>query len=376
MKVLFVNENIGGHATVHHHLANALLERDDVHAEFLTVPGPRGLRRVAGAAVPGLGSLDLDLQPLRAQLALGAWVRTRLQRRIAHFDAVHVYTHNAGLLSTHLLARVPTVVSLDTTNANNAYRLPYRMPTRFTPATVALTKPFERRVYRAAMTVVANSEWAARSLRDDYGVPDDKIRVFPFGIAAPTFDTPVAPGTDAGGLPTLVFVGNQLRRKGGELLRSLHQRDLADRCRLVLVTPEPVAGGRNLTVINDIRPGDGRLWETLRHAAMFVFPSTIDQAPNAVLEAMAAGLPVVAVDTGAVSEMVVHGDNGLLVPGGDELELRRAIVRLLDDPTERVRMGAAGRQRFDERYRADVSTARLIEVIGEAVQRRAAGERP
>ena len=220
MRVLFVNENIGGHATVHHHLANALLERGDVEAEFLTVPPPRGLRRLAGAAVPGLGALDLDLQPLRAQLALGAWVRARLAPRAARVDAVHIYTHNAGLLATHVLARVPTVVSLDTTNANNAYRLPYRMPTRFTPATVALTKPFERRVYDAAVTVVANSEWAARSLRDDYGVADAKIRVFPFGIAAPAFPTPEAPGTAVTELPTLVFVGNQLRRKGGEMLRA------------------------------------------------------------------------------------------------------------------------------------------------------------
>ena len=370
MRVLFVNENIGGHATVHHHLANALFERDDVQAEFLTVPAPHGLRRLAGAAVPGLGRLDLDLQPLRAQLALGAWVRARLGSRAAHVDAVHIYTHNAGLLATHVLAKVPTVVSLDTTNANNAYRLPYRMPTRFTPATVALTKPFERRVYDAAVTVVANSEWAARSLRDDYGVAATKIRVFPFGIAAPAFASPEAPGTTGADLPTLVFVGNQLRRKGGEMLRTLHQRELADRCRLVLVTPESVAAGRNLTVIGDIRPGDGRLWDVLRSAAAFVFPSTIDQAPNAVLEAMAAGLPVVAVDTGAVGEMVADGQSGLLVPIGDEAALRRAIDRVLGDPAERARMGAASRARFDERYRADVSTARLIDVIADAVAQR------
>lgn len=370
MRVLFVNENIGGHATVHHHLANALLERDDVQAEFLTVPAPRGLRRLAGAAVPGLGRLDLDLQPLRAQLALGAWVRARLGSRAAYVDAVHIYTHNAGLLATHVLAKVPTVVSLDTTNANNAYRLPYRMPTRFTPATVALTKPFERRVYDAAVTVVANSEWAARSLRDDYGVAATKIRVFPFGIAAPAFASPEAPGTTGADLPTLVFVGNQLRRKGGEMLRTLHQRELADRCRLVLVTPESVAAGRNLTVIGDIRPGDGRLWDVLRSAAAFVFPSTIDQAPNAVLEAMAAGLPVVAVDTGAVGEMVADGQSGLLVPIGDEAALRRAIDRVLGDPAERARMGAASRARFDERYRADVSTVRLIDVIADAVAQR------
>ena len=82
---------------------------------------------------------------------------------------------------------------------------------------------------------------------------------------------------------------------------------------------------------------------------------------------MAAGLPVVAVDTGAVSEMVATGVSGLLVPGGDDAALRSAIERVLCDPAERARMGAASRARFDERYRADVSTARLVDVIADAV---------
>lgn len=373
MKVLFVNENIGGHATVHHHLARALSARSDITARFLTVPPAGRLRRGFGAPLPGLGRLDLDLQPLRAQLALSAWVRLHLGRDADTFDAVHVYTHNAAMLSTGLLRRVPSVVTLDTTNRHNAYRLPYRMPTRFTGAALRATLPLERRVYGAAARIVANSEWAAASLRDDYGVPDERLRVFPLGIGAPDFDDPVAPGTRRRELPTVVFVGRQLKRKGGELLREVHQAALADRCRLVLVTPEPVAPGRHLEVVADLRQGDDRLWTILRDAAVFAFPSTIDQAPNAVLEAMAAGLPVVAVDTGAVGEMVRHEGNGLLIGGDRPDELRAALERLLDDVDARVAMGAAGRRRFDERYRAEVSTARLVGVLAEAV---AEGRRP
>jgi glycosyltransferase involved in cell wall biosynthesis len=355
--VLFVNENIGGHATVHRHLAATLTAHDHVEAEFVTVPPPGWLRR-----------LDLDLQPLRAQLALSAWVRRHVRPRAREFDAIHLYTHNAGLLATDILREMPSVVTLDTTNAHNAYRLPYRMPTRFTGLTLHATHPFEQRVYRAATRVVANSEWAASSLRADYGVPADKLRVFPFGIEATEFAEPVAPGPPPGGLPTLVFVGRQLERKGGNLLREVHQRALADRCRLVLVTPEAVAPGRNLTVVDDLRPGDVRLWDILRAGSVFVFPSMIDQAPNAVLEAMAAGLPVIAVDTGAVGEMVVDGDNGVLVAGNDAGQLQAAIEQLLDAPATARAMGAAGRRRFDARYRADASTSRLIDVIAEAIE--------
>jgi alpha-maltose-1-phosphate synthase len=372
VRILFVNENIGGHATVHHHLAVALRDRGDVEAEFVTVPAPGRVRRLAGAPVPGLARLDLDLQPLRAQLALSAWVRRRIGGADdgGRFDAVHVYTHNAGMLSVGLLGRVPSVVTLDTTNAHNAYRLPYRMPTRFTPLTVRATRPFEQRVYRAATRVVANSEWAATSLRHDYGMGDDKLRVFPLGIGAPAFGDAVAPGVHRTGLPTVVFVGRQVKRKGGELLRQVHQAALADRCRLVLVTTEPVAPGRNVEVVADLRQGDERLWDILRDAAVFAFPSTIDQAPNVVLEAMAAGLPVVAVDTGAVGEMVRDGVTGLLIGGDDAAGLERALTRLLDRPDERVAMAAAGRLRFDERYRAAASTDRLLGVLAEAIAAR------
>ena len=201
------------------------------------------------------------------------------------------------------------------------------------------------------------------SLRNDYGIADDQLAVFPFGISSPNFDQPAAPGTANAAMPRLVFVGRQLRRKGGELLRELHQAHLADRCELVLVTTEAVAPGRNLTVINDIGPGDERLWDVLRTAAMFVFPSTIDSAPNAVLEAMAAGLPVIAVDTGAIGEMVADGQTGLLVPANDGPAVLGAIERLLGDPARRAAMGAAGRSRQVERYDVHASTDRLIDLL-------------
>lgn len=364
IKVLFVNENIGGHATVHHHLERLLAEREDVDAELLHVP-PAGLvRKVLGAPVPGLARLDLDLQPLRAQLAISAWVRRELPRRLSGVDALHVYTHNAGLCSVGILRRVPTVVSLDTTNARNAYRLPYRTPTRATGWTLPLTKFFERRVYGAARYVVANSEWAAESLRDDYAVPEAKLRTIAAGTAAPRFDPVVAPGVAAvDRLPQLVFVGRQMVRKGGELLRQVHQAHLADRCELVLVTTEPVEPGRNVTVIADLRQGDERLWTILRAAAIFVFPSTIDAAPNAVLEAMAAGLPVVAVATGAVGEMVVHGETGLLLERADPESLRAAIDSLLDDPERRASMATAGRAHLDAHYDARRCVDELLSVI-------------
>ena len=371
LRALFVNENIGGHSTVHAHLRTALAEHPEVEAEFLDVPGPSFRRRVLGTSVPGLGRLDLDLQPLRAQLALSEWVRRRLRDRVADVDVLHVYTANAGLRSADLIAGVPSVVTTDATNVTNAYRLPYRDPTRFTPSVVKLSQRFEQRVYDAASLVVANTAWVAESLRGDYGLDDDRLRVMPFGIIAPEFGPGPAPGTTSEGLPQVVFVGRQLERKGALRLLRLHQKHLADDCELVLVTTEPVPPGRNVRRVDDVTVGSGRLWEVLREAAVFAFPSQIDQASNAVIEALAAGLPVLALEVSAMPELVGPDAGRLLAPHDDEA-LVTTLRELVQDAALRARMGAAARQRFCDVYDARVSTRRLLDLFAEARTRHAA----
>ena len=372
LRVLFINENLGGHGTVHVYLAAALARRGDIEPEFLTVPRPGALRRIVGAAIPGLAHLDLDLKPIRSQLAISAWVHRQLRTRANGFDVIHLYTHNAGLLSSATFRRIPTVVTLDSTNVQNSRRLPYRHATRFTSLTVAATRPFERRVYAAARTVIANSEYTARSLRENYGLPESKLVVLPFGILAPIFDAQTEPPTTSATLPRVVFVGHGMERKGGNLLVQLHRRLWSDRFELVLVTGDTVPPGRNLTVVSDIRPGDERLWSILRSASMFVFPSEIDQVPNAVMEAMAAGLPVVAVATGAVPEMVQDGVNGLLIPRAEAGALTIAIERLLENSSERAAMGEAGRRRFEAHFDMNTAVDRLVHVLTTAA--RSAGE--
>ena len=373
MKVLFVNENIGGHATVHAHLRTALAEHPAVDAEFLDVPAASLRRRLLGARVPGLARLDLDLQPLRAQLALSEWVRRRLSALVAakDFDVLHVYTANAGLRSVRLIAAMPSVVSTDATNMTNAYRLPYREPTRFTPTLARVSRRLEAPVYDAATLVNASTGWVADSLRSDYLVAEDRLRVLPFGIIAPDFGPGPAPGTAAPGLPQVVFVGRQLERKGALRLLRLHQQFLAEECELVLVTPEPVPPGRNVRVVDDVTVGSGRLWDVLRDAAVFAFPSAIDQASNAVLEGLAAGLPVLGLEQGAMPEMVPP-HTGRLVPVDDDAALVEALRDLVRHADRRAELGAAARERFLDVYDARVSTGRLVDLLGEARSRHSA----
>ena len=89
--------------------------------------------------------------------------------------------------------------------------------------------------------------------------------------------------------------------------------------------------------------------------------------PLSILEAMRAGLPVVASDVGGVAESVRDGESGYLVPRANVTLLRDRIERLLTDPGLRARLGARGRERFVRDFTLDVSVARTLAVYRDTV---------
>ncbi|HEY0590232.1 MAG TPA: glycosyltransferase family 4 protein [Thermoanaerobaculia bacterium] len=101
---------------------------------------------------------------------------------------------------------------------------------------------------------------------------------------------------------------------------------------------------------------------------VFVHPALFDALPTAVLEAMAAGVPVVASATGGIPEIITDGENGLLVPPGDEEALAGAIHRLLRHRTMLRELGAAGRARVEAEFSAERWVERLEAIYREAVK--------
>jgi glycosyltransferase involved in cell wall biosynthesis len=101
----------------------------------------------------------------------------------------------------------------------------------------------------------------------------------------------------------------------------------------------------------------------------FVFPPVEPEGhPRVVLEAMAAGLPVIASRQGAIVETVVDGETGFLVASGDVWAVAERVVQLAGQPDLRARMRAAARARFLSEYTVEIAHARLAQVFASVLK--------
>src|SRR5581483_4326526 len=114
----------------------------------------------------------------------------------------------------------------------------------------------------------------------------------------------------------------------------------------------------NVRVHTGVEPNSERLLRLFAEADAFVLPSRAECLAVALMEAAAAGLPIVTTNVGALGEAVRPGSSGFLIPADDPRALRQALSALLDDAAQRSRMGRAGYdlacRRFDARRNARV----------------------
>lgn len=108
----------------------------------------------------------------------------------------------------------------------------------------------------------------------------------------------------------------------------------------------------------------------LAKAQVFVLISRWEGFPRSILEAMRAGLPVIASDVGGVSEAVVDGETGFLVPRGDIHTLAARLTRIVDDGRLRKQMGDKGRERFLANFTFDRMVEQTLEVYNRVLSSR------
>ena len=116
-------------------------------------------------------------------------------------------------------------------------------------------------------------------------------------------------------------------------------------------------------VHHELRANGDQLRNLYARADIFVFPTRWDTFGIAAIEAMAAGLPIIASDLNALPEIVLHGDSGLLVPQDDAAALAHAIDHLGQNPELRRKMGAEGRRLAEHRFDLSQNVRRLLQVM-------------
>lgn len=221
-----------------------------------------------------------------------------------------------------------------------------------------LARAWVRGVFkRAAQVIVLSPRWEAwvRTV-----APQARVHVIPNPAPAITNKRE----HPADGDPVLLFLGAIIEKKGVfELLEAVAGlRERYPRCRLVLAGTGPaqaqvLARAAALGIASQVEmPGwvdaaarDARLAQ----AAVFVLPSYYEGMPMSVLEAMAAGVPVIASDVGGIPELIAHGVDGLLIAPGDVPALTAALEGLLSDAPLRAAMGQAAQHKVERCYAAE-----------------------
>jgi glycosyltransferase involved in cell wall biosynthesis len=228
-----------------------------------------------------------------------------------------------------------------------------------------------RALIRASCRMLAAAWVLGPNLRECFAglVPSERVRVVPNGVPDPG-----AARSRSSRAFTVLYLGQLSASKGvDDLIAAFESADLPD-ARLVLAGAWLTRGDeerirRALAAtrarIEWVGPVDAEAKaRTLGGADVLVLPVRQPEGqPLVILEAMAAGLPVIATRRGAITDVVHDGVTGLLVPEADPGALARALERLARDPALRERLGAEGRRLWMRAFTEEHAMARVAEAL-------------
>jgi glycosyltransferase involved in cell wall biosynthesis len=297
----------------------------------------------------------LDVSP---RLAAAVARRVRDERP----DLVHTHMVHADVYGS-VAARLAGTPFVSTRHNDDRYLLgPFRH--------------VDRLLMRRAAAIVAISE-AVRTFQVRAGLPADKLVTIPYGLDEPPARPSEVTPEDAGvppGAPLVLAIGRLIEQKDHATLLAafarVRERHAAARLailgwgRLEQGTRDRVStlGLEGAVML----PGRVEPSAWLARADVFAHSSRWEGFGIVLLEAMLAGLPVVATSASAVPEIVVDGATGLLVAPGDAASMANALVTLLDDPDRAAALGAAGRRRALDEFSVSRMTERTLAVYERA----------
>ena len=362
MKVLHLHKLTGVSGSEAHLLAllPALRERG-VDARFLglDVPGTDAHR-----FYEALDTLGVPYRSVRC----GPDVSPRMARDVTRAvraerpDFVHTHLVHADVYGG-LAARLLGIPTISTRHNDDRYLLgPFRY--------------VDRAFARPARRLIAISD-AVRHFLERAGHDPAKLVTIRYGLdelpAAPSVPPPAAAGIPPEA-PLALAVGRLIAQKDHTtLLRAFARaRTAVPQARLAILGSGPLeAETRRLVAelgLDDAvtLPGRTDIRDWLERADVFVHTSRWEGFGIVLLEAMLAGLPVVATRVSAVPEVVADGETGLLVEPGDDAALAEALGALLADPGRATALGEAGRMRAREEFSVARMAERTLAVYSDA----------
>jgi glycosyltransferase involved in cell wall biosynthesis len=322
--------------------------RWSVHVGCLRAEGPNRARLEAAGVRPVSYGRRCSFRSPRFALGVVDLARSLRARRIALVHSFDFYSNRFGVLAARL-ARVPVVIASQRDLGN------FRPP---------LQRWVQRATLRLAGYVVVNTEAVGERLRAG-GIAPERIVLIPNGVDLSRFTSAVGSAAPRSGRVTVGTLAVLRPEKAiADLVRAaplVQARCPAVRfviwgdgpCRPAL---ERLVRELGLEQVVELRGTTAQPEAALRDLDIFVLPSLSEACPNALLETMAMGLPVVATRVGGIPALVEDGRTGLLVPPGDPSALARAIAGLIEDPVRAAAMAARAR----EHVRNDFGLDRML----------------
>jgi glycosyltransferase involved in cell wall biosynthesis len=262
------------------------------------------------------------------------------------------------------LHRLPLVLTIHTSLRHTLALSDFRSAVLKT-----LGGPIERWGEHSAEAVLVITPRLRRLLVSD-GVEENRLHVIPPGVNPSLFEGPFKDPFAGVGKPRVLFVGRLASQKGVGTLVSAAALLKHPSARVLLVGDGPERKAlerraRRIGVGDRVRfegfLAHDRLPAAMAHADLLVLPSVYEELGTVLLEAVQAGLPVVASRTGGIPDVIEDGANGLLVPPGEPEAFARAIDRLLADRDLARRLSEGAQERVKD-YDWEVLAERVLSV--------------
>ena len=227
----------------------------------------------------------------------------------------------------------------------------------------ALKRRATEKLYAQSRHLFPWNEWVARSLRDDYGVPSEKITAISPGVDQ-TLLRPDLSVRAGDGVVRLLFVGGDFHRKGGDLLlRWAKETRVKTPWELHLVTRDAVPETPGVFLHHNITNNSPELVRLYQSSDLFVLPTRADCYSLVAMEAMSCGLPVVISDLGGIGEIITPGETGILLEPGEYEGLASALDALTQNADRRQALGASALAHAQTHFNCRVNLGRILAMM-------------